>query len=294
MSNIQTYAASDGYPLHYRAYRSEGEPRANLVCLHGIQSHGGWYEYSSQRLSQAGYNVFYLDRRGSGLNRADRGDTPSFRRLLDDLDDFIRTLPAADAASTPVVLIGTSWGGKLAVGYCRRHPGRCDGLVLLCPGICPQIRPPLGQRLRIAVARLLRPTRLFDIPLNDPALFTANEEKRRFIAQDDLSLRQATARFLVESFRLDAYLRFAAKAVDVPTLLMLAGHDRIIDNARTRDFVARFASGDKEIIEYADAHHTLEFEPNPDRFIDDLIAWLESRQEKMVQRRGRRASVKPA
>ena len=32
-----------------------------------------------------------------------------------------------------------------------------------------------------------------------------------------------------------------------------------------------------EIIEYAGAHHTLEFEPDPERFIGDVLRWLEKR-----------------
>jgi spermidine synthase len=33
--------------------------------------------------------VFFLDRRGSGLNKPARGDTPTFRRLIDDLGEFL-------------------------------------------------------------------------------------------------------------------------------------------------------------------------------------------------------------
>ena len=55
----------------------------------------------------------------------------------------------------------------------------------------------------------------------------------------------------------------------------MAEKDRIIDNRRTRQFVERFASRDVQIIEYSGAHHTLEFEPDPDRFITDLTHWLE-------------------
>ena len=56
---------------------------------------------------------------------------------------------------------------------------------------------------------------------------------------------------------------------------MLAEKDRIIDSGRTRRFIERFATADKQIIEYPGAHHTLEFEPEPERFIGDLISWLE-------------------
>ena len=58
---------------------------------------------------------------------------------------------------------------------------------------------------------------------------------------------------------------------------MLAGRDRIVDNDRTRAFVARLASADTTTIEYPEAHHTLEFEPDPGQYARDLISWIEGR-----------------
>jgi alpha-beta hydrolase superfamily lysophospholipase len=275
---ILTYTASDGYACHYRRYAAaDPRPRGRVVCLHGIQSHGGWYTRSCGELARAGYEVFFLDRRGSGLNDRARGDAPSFRRLLDDVAEFLRPL-RAPGDGLPMVLLAISWGGKLAAGLPRRHPGLIDGLALLCPGFCPQVGPPLGQRLAIFWARLRNPTRLYPIPLNDPALFTASETWRRFLRDDPLALHHATARLLVESARLDGYLRWARRSVRVPVLLQLAGQDRIIDNARTRAFVERFPTSETTILEYPRAHHTLEFEPPDHPFLADLITWLSFRR----------------
>jgi alpha-beta hydrolase superfamily lysophospholipase len=171
--------------------------------------------------------------------------------------------------------VAISWGGKLGAALQRRHPGLVDGLALLCPGFCPRVGPSLKQRLAILWSRLVAPRRPFPIPLNDPELFTASPDRQRFIREDPLGLRRATARLLIESVRLDGYLRVVPPHVRVPVLLLLAEHDRIIDNAPTRRFVERFASADKEVIEYPGAHHTLEFEPDPERFIGDLRRWLE-------------------
>jgi alpha-beta hydrolase superfamily lysophospholipase len=276
---IETHTASDGYRWQYRRYVPTSAPRARVVCIHGIQSHGGWYTHSCHRLREAGFEVFFLDRRGAGLNQEQRGDAPGFRRLVDDVAEFLRGLHSTQHAALPVFLVAISWGGKLAAALQRRHPGLTDGLALLCPGFCPKVGPTFRQRLAILWSRLISPRRLFPIPLNDPELFTATPHWQQFIRDDSLSLREATARFLVESVRLDGYLRFVPAYVTMPVLLLLAEHDRIIDNGRTRAFVERLASKDKQTIEYAGAHHTLEFDPEPERFLRDLISWLERRIE---------------
>lgn len=274
---VETFTAGDGYRWRYRRYSAALPERARVVCLHGIQSHGGWYTHSCRRLAGAGYTVSFLDRRGSGLNDQDRGDAPGFRRLLDDIAEFLRA-ERDGAGGLPLFLLAISWGGKLAVALQKRHPGLVGGLALLCPGLCPRIRPTFGQRLAVLWARLTSPRRLFPIPLDDPGLFTANPRWQQFLRDDPLALRRATARFLVESVRLDGYLRFARGSVKVPLLLLLAEHDRIIDNARTRRLADRFPTADREVIEYPGAHHTLEFEPDPDRHVDDLLRWLALRE----------------
>jgi alpha-beta hydrolase superfamily lysophospholipase len=264
----EVFRSSDGYAWRYRRYPA-GSPRGHVVFLHGIQSHAGWYDFSCTRISQAGFAVSFLDRRGSGLNEQDRGDAPSFRRLLGDIIEFLES-----QTIKPVCLAGISWGGKLAVALQRYRPGLVDGLALVCPGLFPKVRPTLRERVGIGWSRLVAPGRQFLIPLNDPELFTASPKWQEFIRSDPLSLHHATARLLIESLRLDVYLRLVPRHVQAPVLLMLAEHDRIIDNARTKSYVESFASADRQVIEYPGAHHTLEFEPEPDKYVGDLVDWL--------------------
>ena len=263
--------ASDGYVWHYRRFAPPSEPIARVVFLHGIQSHGGWYPRSCSQIAAAGFEVFFLDRRGCGLNTEKRGDSPSFRRLLDDIAEFIKTLPA----DKPRIMAAISWGGKLGVGFQYRHPGLVNGLALLCPGLFPKIQPRFFQRMWIGRCALRAPTRMFPIPLNDPTLFTESEKWREFLRNDPLALREATARMMFQSNSLDIYLRRAWRRVKVPTLLMLAEHDRIIINEKTRRYVEKFRV-EKKIIEYPGAHHTLEFEPEGHPFVGDLIAFFKA------------------
>ena len=46
--SVETFTAGDGYRWHYHHYAA-AEPRARVVCLHGIQSHSGWYQHSCRR-----------------------------------------------------------------------------------------------------------------------------------------------------------------------------------------------------------------------------------------------------
>jgi len=273
-ATIETYEAADGYRLHYRHWQPGDTPRARIVCLHGIQSHSGWYLHSSSRMCEAGFEVFYLDRRGSGLNPEKRGHVDNFQILLDDLVLFLNRVRIQDPRR-PVVLVGVSWGGKLATATAKEHPQMMDALALICPGLFSMVDPPWYQQVRIALARVYYRYRHFRIPLTDPELFTATPRWLHFLRSDPLSLHRATAAMFVTSRRLDWFVRNAPEKISLPTLLMMAGKDQILDNARTKAYFEKFAAENKRMIEYADAHHTLEFEPDPEPFINDLIGWLQ-------------------
>jgi alpha-beta hydrolase superfamily lysophospholipase len=114
------------------------------------------------------------------------------------------------------------------------------------------------------------------IPLNDPALFTGEPRWQEFIRRDELGLYVVTIDFSLANHALTSELE-QPRALQPPALLMLAGRDDIINNTATRAWFERVAAGPRKIIEYPEARHTLEFEPDPDRIINDLIGWLDER-----------------
>lgn len=272
--------ASDGYRLFARHWRPNEQPRGFVVALHGIQSHGGWYEYSSGRLCEAGYDVLFLDRRGSGKNFSRRGDVAHGDRLINDVVQVlsnVRRHRDRVAPTAPVVLLAVSWGGKLAAITAARRPELVDALALLYPGLCSRVQPTAWQRARLNLARRLdiRHKRV-EVPLNDPALFTAEPRWQEFIRNDPLALREVTSGFLLAHQDLTRESLAAAPQIHCPTLLLLAGRDQIIDNDATKIWAARLGTGKVTLQEYSDAQHTLEFEPQPDRFVADLRSWLDS------------------
>jgi acylglycerol lipase len=269
------FVASDGYLLHVLEWPASRESRGLVVVLHGVQSHGGWYHGLGRRLAAAGYTAIFPDRRGSGANQKERGHTSSSKRLSLDITELIASR-RAENPGLPVTLAGISWGGKLAVIGAAGHPDLIDAVALICPGLHPRVGVSLKERLKIAWAFLTRRRRYFPIPLSDPALFTDNPEAQAFIGSDPLSLRQATEGLLAASFFIDRRVRSVPGEVRQPCLLMLAGHDRIVDNVRTREYFQKIAAQDKSIIEYPEGHHTLEFDPDPSEYARDLIVWLDT------------------
>ncbi len=266
---IQHVAAADGYRYAVRIWPA-AQPRVRVVFIHGIISHGGWYHPSAKRLAQAGCEVHFLDRRGSGLNLAARGDTPAHETWLTDVESYVERLPV----DLPRVLLGISWGGKLAPAVAMRRPDLLAGVGMICPGLYARQQANVAQRaaLRAAAALGLRST-LIDIPLKDPALFTDTPAWQEYIRRDPLTLRRITVRFAREDLKLNDLARGAAERVAIPALMMLAGREKIVDNERTRDFYQRLASSEKTLIEYPEAAHTLEFEPDPTQYLDDLQQW---------------------
>ncbi len=275
MPQIRSFVASDGYPLAVTVWPASALPaKGQVVFIHGVQSHGGWYHRLGRTLARAGYIASFPDRRGSGANQRDRGHTSSPRRLNLDLAEWLQNVKA-DQPGLPVALAGISWGGKLVMIAAARYPKLVAAVALICPGLHPRVGVSRLERLKVFWAFLTNRRKTFDIPLSDPALFTASPEGQAFIAADPLSLRQATAGLMAASSFIDLLVRWSRRRVNQPALLMLAGQDRIVDNARTLDYFHGLGSTDRNVIEYPEGHHTLEFEPDPSRYALDLVAWLD-------------------
>lgn len=268
---------SDGYTASARLWLPPS-PRGAVLYLHGIQSHGLWFEASARHMADAGFAVLLPDRRGSGRNEQDRGHAPSASRLLRDVVETCDALQGRTGVSRPHV-VGVSWGGKLAMALCDEQPERAVGVALVAPGLFPKVDLPTAQKVRVGLSALVGGHALFDIPLQDPALFTASPAWQEFIRTDPLTLRQVTSRFLIASRRLDALVARAGSRPDGPPLcLFLAGQDRIINNHTTREFVRNLRWPQRRIVEYGHAQHTLEFEADPEPFFHDLVEWLRTEQ----------------
>jgi alpha-beta hydrolase superfamily lysophospholipase len=266
------YAASDGAALGYVRYDKPGAKTA-LVYLHGIESHSGWFAKSASLLREQGYAVYCLDRRGSGINRENRGfvsgHVDSYKTLLADVSAFIQPLRNRYDS---VFLVGLSWGGKLALSYGLTHPADIGGLVLITPGIRTLVDVSLFTKFKILFFSRTQPMEPIATPIK-PEMFTTTPRTLEFIQRDPLRLKYATAGFFFESRRLDGYIDGLISNLRLPVQLFLAGEDRIIDNEGVRLVLEQGSQDKLEIVTYEDQTHSIQLDAT-ERMVQDIVRWL--------------------
>jgi alpha-beta hydrolase superfamily lysophospholipase len=267
---INDYDAGDGLKLKYR--RWSGAPAGGaLIYLHGIESHSDWFAGCAERISTAGTTVYAFDRRGSGLNEHDRGDCPGYLQLV---EDVVRFADSIKASHTNLNLAALSWGGKLAVATDMLHPGVFQTITLITPGIFSRVAPGIIERTAIAFDALIRPGAQHPIPIEDE-MFTSVPRYLDYIANDPLRLREVTARFYLESVKLDRFLRKRGYQWTAPTQLLLAEHDDIIDNRRLGAMFESLRIESKKVKMYSGCKHLLLFE-SPAEVADDISGWIQA------------------
>ncbi len=264
---IDTYPGWGARALRYRIIEPAA-PRGRLVYLHGIESHGAWFLPAAAGLRRHGYATYLLDRRGSGLNRqVVPGDAPSAAALIDDVHHFRQWLGGG-----PVHLAGLSWGGKLALAAALDYPADWRSVTLITPGLVARVSLPLRHRCAVLLSMIGGGERLVPVPIR-PEMFTTTPRFLRFIRGDPWRLRRVSARFCLASRALDRRLARPSARLATPLLVMLAGRDRIIDNAGVASLVGRLGP-DAEITCFDGAEHAVQFDRTPE-MVDRMVRLLD-------------------
>ncbi len=112
--------AADGTRLHaWWLPAKEGvEVKGTVLHLHGNGGNLAWHLGGSYWLPEQGYQVLLLDYRGYGLSEGE----PLLPELYQDIDAAFAWLgQAPEVQGKPLVLLGQSLGGALAVHYLAEH-----------------------------------------------------------------------------------------------------------------------------------------------------------------------------
>lgn len=264
-----TLERPDGVVLSGRCWRAPQATRV-AVLVHGLGEHAGRHAELARFLVDRGYTVHAWDHRGHGRSQGPRGGLRRANDLVDDLGAVVDTCSAA-----PVLLFGHSLGGLVAVEFALRHPLRVEALVLSSPVLAPGLSA--GEKLLLAMMSRVAP----DVAVSngiDASQLSHDESVVRAYLDDPLVHDRVTARlvrFIVDASR-GAIDR--AGALAVPTLLLFAGDDRVVDPQGSRDFAQRAPQSLLTAREYPGLRHEILNETPAQRatVYRDLGAWLRS------------------
>ncbi|KPC52861.1 Phospholipase YtpA [Amantichitinum ursilacus] len=246
-------------------------PRHAVLLVHGLGEHSGRYDALAQWFNARGYAVRAYDHWGHGQSPGARG---SLRRSAVLLDDLARVFAQyrAELGFTPL-LLGHSMGGAVCARAVTAGRVTPSGLILSSPALrprAPRYLQNLARVLALAVPHKALPPRTPSLKLShDPAVHD------RFVA-DPLRHGRITPRlaaFIVSAGR--AAIRDARK-LSVPTLLLAAGDDDLVDPSGSLEFAFR-APPDLITFQYFDElYHELfnEAEPARSAVLGAVDAWL--------------------
>jgi fermentation-respiration switch protein FrsA (DUF1100 family) len=127
-----TLTAADGTQLRgwFLPAKEGVAVKGTVLHLHGNGGNMAWHLGGTWWLPEQGYQVLLLDYRGYGLSQGE----PSLPAIYQDIDAAFAWLNTApEVQGKPLVVLGQSIGGALAVHYLAEHPqqrARVKALVL--------------------------------------------------------------------------------------------------------------------------------------------------------------------
>ncbi len=146
--------ARDGTTIARRRWEATAPRRAMVLLIHGLAEHGGRYDHVARMLAARGHAVVAPDLRGFGRSGGRRA---YLQRWDDYLDDVAADLELVRAEGGPVVLLGHSMGGLVALSYLLHGRPAPDLLVLSAPAIAadlPRVKQVAARVLGVVIPRV--------------------------------------------------------------------------------------------------------------------------------------------
>ncbi|MQA74805.1 MAG: proline iminopeptidase-family hydrolase [Solirubrobacterales bacterium] len=127
MTDVPVREGSVAFGAQRTWFRIVGEltPRPPLICVHGGPGSTHHYFAPLEQLAERGRGVILYDQVGCGGSSRPRASDLSLRLFIDELANLRERLAIERAH-----LLGTSWGGMLAIEYALTRPAGLLGLVL--------------------------------------------------------------------------------------------------------------------------------------------------------------------
>jgi alpha-beta hydrolase superfamily lysophospholipase len=261
----------DGAQLHVSDHLLAGS-RHCIVIMHGIGEHSGRYPHVIRFFNECGMSVRVYDHRGHGKSQGARGDVPASDTIFNDAKVVVADF-AAQQGMVPL-LFGHSMGGLFALRFTLAKLVPLQALLLSSPPLVLPLN--VGQKMLLAVLKTVAPG--FAIPnglpleglSRDPAVAVAYKN-------DPLVHNKVTARLLLCMLDGIAYCQQHATELDIPTLVVVAGTDSLVDCTGSRAYFPRFSPQLVTMHWYQEGFHELHNDIIQEQVFADERAWLQAR-----------------
>lgn len=270
-------SAPDGTRLFIADYLLAGA-QGGIVIMHGLGEHGGRYPHVVQFFHACGLSVRTYDHRGHGQSQGARGDVPNNEAILQDARRVIEDF-AAQIGAVPL-LFAHSMGGLFAARLVLGRLTPLRGLILSSPPLALPMNA--GQKFLLSVLRKIAPGLGVSNGLSlaglsrDPGVAVAYEN-------DPLVHGKITARLLLAMLDAIAFCQAQAATLTVPTLMVVAGSDKLVDPSGSKTFFPKLPASLATLHWYDEGFHELHNDVNAQQVFADERAWLLARGLVVVQ-----------
>jgi alpha-beta hydrolase superfamily lysophospholipase len=265
-------SAADGTLLYVTDYLlPASQAHGSVVIMHGLGEHSGRYRHLANFFNDCGLSVRCYDHRGHGRSQGSRGDVINGDPMVQDaeiiVDDF--SLRFAD----PPFLFGHSMGGLFATRLALSGLSPLRGLILSSPALA--LRLSAFQASVLNLMDILAPS--LGIPNGlSPAYLTHDSEVVAAYKSDPLVHRRISARLLRSMLSSIDYCQAHAPALTIPTLMLVAGDDHLVDAEGSKRWFANLPPGLAQMHVYDGMYHEVFNEVDSERPFGDLRVWLET------------------
>lgn len=252
------------------------QPKAVVLCVHGLGLHNGTYESFGQALSKHGFAVYAIDVRGFGSWMEAKGrQRVDFDACMEDIKKTLKVIRKANKG-LPVFILGESMGGAIALRATALFPELIDGLISSVPA-ADRFKQTKATLL-VAMHLLKDPNQPFNMGEDVVMQATEKEELRKAWLNDPLAKMNLTAK---ELYQFDMFMKgnkkIAPSIKDKPVLIVQGSNDKLVRPTGTIDLFNKLATTDKKIVLIPDAEHLIFEEAQfKSRDIDTVVSWIES------------------
>jgi len=239
------FLTHDGVELFYRFWPAAGTPRGAVVLLHRGHEHSGRVAHLADELDLPDFAFFAWDARGHGRSPGERGFSPSLGTSVRDVQTFVDHIAKMHGiAIEDMAVIAQSVGAVLAATWAHDYAPRIRALVLASPAFKVKLYVPFA-RPGLALMRKFRGH--FYVQSYVKAKFLTHDPARiASFDADPLITRAISVDILLQLYRTAERVAADARAITIPTQLLISGADWVVHHGPQHRFYERLGTPIKE------------------------------------------------